>query len=41
MSKYERYEQEKSKLELMLITGAITPEQYEQRIKKLAEKCKI
>lgn len=41
MPNYERYEQGKSKLEKLLMTGLITPEQYDDKIKKLAEECNI
>ena len=41
MSRYERYEDEKSKLETLLMTGKITPEQYDEEIKKLAKKHRV
>ncbi len=41
MSRYERYEDEKSKLETLLMAGKITPEQYDEEIKKLAKKHRV
>lgn len=41
MSKCERYEDEKSKLETLLMAGKITPEQYDEEIKKLAKELRI
>lgn len=41
MSKYELYEQKKSKLENELMSGQITPEQFDTKIKELAKECGI
>lgn len=41
MPNYERYEREKSKLENLLILGLITPEQYDEKIIKLAKECNV
>ena len=41
MSKYERFEIEKRKLVDLLISGQITPEQYDEEIKKLAKKHRV
>lgn len=41
MSAYSRYETEKRKLVNLLMSGQITPEQYDELIKKLAKKCRF